>query len=74
MTAHSKEPSTHNASSDCGTGKRFLKTKVVSNPRNAVSGSMARGTLFRWETERQFTATYKSSLQTHRQLKFDDTT
>jgi hypothetical protein len=72
-TTHSKEPSTHTVSSDCGTGKRFLKTKVVSNLRNAVSDNMARGTLFRWKTERQFTVTSKSSLQTRRKLKFDDT-
>jgi hypothetical protein len=35
---------------------------------------MARGTFFWWETERQFSAASKSSLQTHLKLKFDDTT
>ncbi len=34
---------------------------------------MARGTFFRWETERQFSVTSESSLQTHLKLKFDDT-
>jgi hypothetical protein len=46
----------------------------VRNLRNVVSESMARGTLFWWETERQFSVTSKSSLQTHLKLKFDGTT
>jgi hypothetical protein len=46
----------------------------MSNLRNAVSESMACGTFFWWETERQFSVTSKSSLQTHLKLKFDDTT
>jgi hypothetical protein len=59
---------------DGGTGKHFLKTKVMSNLRNAVSESMACGTFFWLETERQFSETCKSSLQTHLKLKFDDNT
>lgn len=46
----------------------------MSNLRNAVSESMACGTFFWWETERQFSVTCKSSLQTHLKLKLDDTT